>query len=215
MQRVNDLPDNLVIRVPGGMSAPKDEPFHILHFDGGPYKQMCDGRTAKEDRHVGITAPKSMWCAHCLQAYTDYCRKAGYALHLAGFDTPGQYIVSYAPGMDAVNILDNISHQAGIKERSVNVGNVLLMRFEDEFTALALPYGYKARWIRDFVQETDGVYTPRAVIVADKPDYLFNWTSLVALAVEYTVNFYRAWQKEIEVMKETNRQRWQPGQTFR
>ena len=89
------------------------------------------------------------------------------------------------------------------------------MRFEDEFTALALPYGYKARWIRDFVQETDGVYTPRAVIVADKPDYLFNWTSLVALAVENTVTFYRAWQKEIEVMKETNKQQWRPGQTWR
>ena len=215
MRRVNDLPDNLVIRVPGGMSAPDGGSFHILHFDGAPYKQMCDGRTAKEDRHVGITAPKSMWCVHCLQAYMDHCRKHGYALHLAGFDTPGQYIVSYAPGMDAVNILDNISHQAGIKDRSVSVGDVLMDRFGLEIEALSVPYGFKARYIPDFVQETDGVYTPRAVIVADKPDYLFNWTSLVALAVENTVTFYRAWQKEIEVMKETNKQQWRPGQTWR
>ena len=70
-----------------------------------------------------------------------------------------------------------------------------------------------ARYIPDFVQTTDGVYTPRAVIVADKPDYLFNWSSLVALAVEKTVLFYRAW--EIEVTKATNKQQWRPGQTWR
>ncbi len=215
MRRVNDLPDNLVIRVPGGMSAPAGEPFHILHFDGGPYKQMCNGRTAKDDRHVDITAPKSHWCAHCLQAYIDHCRKHGYALNLAGFDTPGQYIVSYALGIDPANILADIRHRAGIKDQSVSVGNVLLDRFGLEIEALALPYGYSARYIPDFVQETDGVYTPRAVIVSDVPDYLFNWTSLVMLAVENTVTFYHARQKEIEVTKATNKQQWRPGQTWR
>ncbi len=183
---MSNLGLNTVIMVPGGMSAPPDGKYHILHYGkGGPFLQMCNDVDGWKYRHAEITAPVRLWCEACLKTYRQQLARTHRQLHVVGTDTGDGYIVAYGPSFGKAQVVEYIRHESGVKDRpGVALGLEWVARFGAEFTHLAASYGYDARYVPDFVEDEDESYWPRGVVICDKPDYLFQWKRLAYVAAD-------------------------------
>ncbi len=166
MNQLVALSKTEVLYLPGGCSVRPGEPFHILRaIKAGPYRRFCDDTDDFKARRLEVVAPVDRWCETCLRRYASW----GGNLHRLG-ENPrkGFYIVAAGSEYLAANVAP---YWMGWRK-----GARMLARFRYHLSKEAERYGFIVDWRPDYI--------PLPILLADSPDYYFNWNQLRLVAME-------------------------------
>lgn len=159
-----------------------DTHWHILGFGFG---RLCKTPGNWDHRHSGMTAPVSFFCPRCLEVHAKNAASLGHRLSILGINPPGQYIVAAGPDWSSGKVEDTLLPL----HSPLGLQRLAVPTFRQKLVETGHQYGYNLEWSPDYQPVPakgldDSLLTALPVILADRPDYLFPWPRLRALALE-------------------------------
>lgn len=193
-----------VLYIPGPSSAPPGDVFHVLHRSvSGPYRHFCNDADGFKHRRRELAAPAGLWCSKCLQ---QYAKKNGYIDRLGDEPLDGHFIV--AAGYEWLKSTV-ISALGGQWDTPLTTCRDMVADFRSALSGEASRYGFAVAWLAD--------HEPLPVLVADRPDYYFNWPQLRLITLEKVNAARLAAEKQRRLDREAAKvaEKYRQGATFK